>query len=312
MLSLAAFPAAGEISLSLPIDCTLGKTCHIQHHVDRDLGPKVADFRCGSLSYDGHKGVDFALPTLAQMREGVNVLAAAPGRVTGIRDGMADVEFTQATAGETQGRECGNGVVVRHYNGFETQYCHLMKGSVRAQKGDIVERGTILGLVGLSGRTQFPHLHLAVRRNGKVIDPFDPGVADDCTTTGATLWKHDLPYAPGGLLDIGFANAVPNYDAVRNGTVTANNTSSDAPALVVFGFAFGGQTGDDIQLRITGPQGVVSQQTQTLDRSQARFFRAVGRRQPQGGWPKGEYVGTVTLFRDQTAYDIRTTVLVIK
>jgi murein DD-endopeptidase MepM/ murein hydrolase activator NlpD len=35
-------------------------------------------------------------------------------------------------------REYGNGVVIRHIDGFETQYCHLAKGSITVKSGDLV------------------------------------------------------------------------------------------------------------------------------------------------------------------------------
>ena len=90
-------------------------------------GPAATDFTCGPLSYDGHDGTDIALPTRAAMAEGVAVLAAAPGTVTGIRDGIADF------APVIQGKECGNGVVIDHGAGWVTQYCHLRQGSVAGQ-----------------------------------------------------------------------------------------------------------------------------------------------------------------------------------
>jgi D-3-phosphoglycerate dehydrogenase len=50
--------------------------------------------------------------------------------------------------GEIAGRECGNGVVIAHEDGWETQYCHMRRGSVAVQPGERVARGQTLGLVG--------------------------------------------------------------------------------------------------------------------------------------------------------------------
>nr|WP_309501337.1 hypothetical protein [uncultured Roseovarius sp.] len=64
--TLAAAPAAAteRPELGLPVACTLGETCHVQQYVDYDPGPGLRDFMCRSLSYDGHKGTDFALNLL--------------------------------------------------------------------------------------------------------------------------------------------------------------------------------------------------------------------------------------------------------
>lgn len=50
----------------------------------------------------------------------------------------------------------------------------MKNGYLKVRKGQKVRDGTVLGEIGLSGRTKFPHIHFSVRKNGKVIDPFDP------------------------------------------------------------------------------------------------------------------------------------------
>ena len=303
LFSLAALPAASDPVLDLPIACTLGETCHIQQYVDRDPGSGARDFTCGGLSYDGHKGTDFALATMARMRAGVDVLASAPGIVTGLRDGVEDRVYGPDNAAAVKGRECGNGVVLRHEDGWETQYCHLKNGSVRVRKGDRVDSGTVLGQVGISGKAQFPHVHLSVRRNGAVVDPFHTGDVTQCGASTGSLWRETPPYAASGLLDAGFADAVPNYDQVKDGTATRPDLPADAGALVFFVLAFGGQAGDIVRLIIEGPQGQLIQQDAALDRAQAQFFRAAGRRLKGASWPGGTYQGTAILLRGGVEVD---------
>lgn len=188
-ISLAVPAAASDFRLQFPLDCTLGQDCHIQQFVDHDPGPGAADFTCGTLSYEGHKGTDIALPYLADMRSGAAVLAAADGVVLGTRNTMPDQYATDANADGIDGRECGNGVVLRHGGGWETQYCHMKRGSVRVQSGMKVRAYDVLGEVGLSGKTQFPHLHLSVRKDGAVVDPFALDSLGTCGgPSGQTLW----------------------------------------------------------------------------------------------------------------------------
>lgn len=302
-LMTSALPASAEVFFLVPpIDCTLGQDCFIQQYMDHDPGPDATDFTCSTLSYDTHSGTDFALPSLAAMQAGVAVLAAAPGTVTALRDGMPDTGLTPETSAQIEGRDCGNGVVIQHQDGWQTQYCHLKQGSVAVREGQEVAAGDRLGLVGLSGNTEFPHVHLSLRRDGQAVDPFDP---DGQITCGApdpvTLWAPPLVYEPGALLDAGFATAIPDYAAIKAGTAAADRIAADAPALVIWGYAFGGRAGDVLHLRITGPGGTVTDHQDRLDKDQAQFFRAAGRRTPQGGWPAGLYSGSITLLRgDQT------------
>ncbi|SFP19131.1 M23 family metallopeptidase [Tranquillimonas alkanivorans] len=310
LLSPAA-PAAGDPAFSVPIDCTLGETCHIQQYTDLDPGPGATDYTCGPLSYDGHKGTDFALPTLKEMQAGVDVLAAAPGTVTAVRDGMSDVAATPETAATIAGRECGNGVVVSHGDGWETQYCHLKRGSVAVEPGRQVDAKSVLGQVGLSGDTQFPHVHLSVRHEDAVVDPFAPDADATCGTSGRTLWEDPPLYASGGLIDAGFAAGIPDYAQVKAGEAGSDTLSATAPALVVWGYAFGSRTGDEMILRIDGPEGEVIAERVPLDKTQAQLFRAVGRRTPPEGWTPGTYSGEVRLMRDGQEIDRRSVDLTV-
>lgn len=298
LITLVAFPAASEIHLLQPVDCVLGETCFIQNYVDHDPGPNAHDFRCGDLTYDGHKGTDFALPTLADMKPGVNVRAASPGIVKGVRDGMDDVRFTSDTVTPLHNRECGNGVVISGENGWETQYCHLRKGSVRVAVGDQVAAGTILGQVGLSGKTQFPHLHFSLRKNGQVVDPFVPDGEQSCAPAKTTHWQAAQAYTPGGLISAGFADQVPGYDVVLAGNAARDTLPAQAAALVLFGHAYGSQPNDVIRFEVFGPQGTVFSEDVTLDKVQAQLYRAVGRRLTTAAWPDGIYNGVVSMIRN--------------
>lgn len=312
LLSLAAYPAASDPILGLPIDCTLGETCYIQQYVDRDPGEGARDFTCGTLSYDGHKGTDFAVPTLEVMRAGVNVIASAAGVVRGVRDGVEDRVYGPDNADAVKGRECGNGVVLVHEDGWETQYCHLKQGSVRVRSGDRVARGDILGQVGISGKAQFPHVHLSVRRDGTVVDPFDTEPDAACDQVGTSLWKDPIAYVPGGLIDAGFTDQVPEFDAVQEGTAATEHLPPDAAAIVLFVLAYGARTDDTLRLTIDGPDGRFMAQDMKLDRDQARLFRASGRRAGSGGWPEGTYSGEIILLREGQEIDRITTILTVR
>lgn len=297
-IAFAAPVAADAPVLDLPFDCTFGDTCYIQRYVDLDPGPGVRDYRCGDLAGDSHKGTDFGLRTMEEMRRGVAVRASAPGRVRATRDGMPDRLFDQADTAALDGRDCGNGVVLVHDDGWETQYCHLKRGSIQVRKGDLVGRGDRLGLIGLSGRTNFPHVHLSVRHDGSEIDPFRPDRADSCAEPERTLWSDMPDYTPGGLIYAGFADHMPTLDAVADGTVQPSPLTPDSRALVLFALAYGGHAGDVMRFSIDGPERNLLETEMVLEKSQPRLFRAAGKRLTRPVWPGGNYQGSVILLRD--------------
>ncbi len=290
-----------------PIDCDVSGPCYIQQYVDHDPSDGARDFMCSGLSYDTHTGTDFALPSHAEMQKGVQVLASADGVVGGVRDGMADAAYSRDNADVVAGRECGNGVRLTHENGWSTQYCHLRNGSVTVKQGQMVKAGDVLGLVGQSGRAEFPHIHLVVRRDGEVIDPFDPDGQISCATPGdSSLWSERPAYRPGGLISAGFADHVPEFSAIRAGTANDNALTTTSQALVIWGYAFGSQAGDIFRISLTGPQGEIVARDVTLEKGQAQLFRAIGKKRRNAPWPTGTYTGTTSLIRGGKTVETRT------
>lgn len=297
--ALAAAPAFSEgITLALPVDCALGETCFIQNYVDTDPGPGAQDFTCGHLTYDGHKGTDVALATHLEALSGVNALAAAPGVVTATRDGVPD-HFLGAEMDFPEGQDCGNGVVIDHGDGWVTQYCHMQMGSIVVQRGEKIDTGAVIGQIGMSGRTAFPHLHISVRHNGTLVDPFNTDDRLSCGTQGNdTLWQKNTPYRAGGLINAGFSFGVPSYDHVKWGKAHAPHISAAQGGLVLWGHLFGTRPGDTMHFKIEGPNGLFSEHDATIDKTQAQAMRAAGRRLHAGNTVPGRYIGTVTLIRD--------------
>lgn len=94
-----------------------------------------------------HAGLDFKGPI------GAPIYAAARGRVSfaGIRQGY------------------GNCIEISHGNGLMTRYAHM--SGYRAQLGQDVAAGQVIGLIGSTGRSTGPHLHFEVRLNDQPLNP---------------------------------------------------------------------------------------------------------------------------------------------
>jgi len=63
----------------------------------------------------------------------------------------------------------GNCVVIDHGRGLLSLYLHLSE--LKVKEGERVERGSLIGLSGATGRATGPHLHLAVRWQGVYLNP---------------------------------------------------------------------------------------------------------------------------------------------
>jgi hypothetical protein len=62
-------------------------------------------------------------------------------------------------------------VSLKHRNGHETHYAHLWRIAPGMKSGKKVAQHQLIGYVGNTGRSTGPHLHFALKRNGKFIDP---------------------------------------------------------------------------------------------------------------------------------------------
>ena len=302
MFSVSLYTFLYAFELELPIGCKPGENCFIQNYFDKAPEPGAKDYTCGFLSYDGHKGTDFRISWSA-MQKGVAVKAAASGRVKAIRNNMQDINVRAIGFDAIKGKEAGNGVVIEHEDVWETQYSHLKQGSIRVKAGDKVKAGQILGMVGLSGKTEFPHLDIQVRLRGKAVCPF-AGLTDSagCGIKEKPLWDTDvlktLTYVATGIIAKGFSSAVPDMDSALKGEYSSKNFSKNSPALVFWIAVFGVQQGDEEALQIIDPDGkIFAEYHGIIEKNQAQRFRFVGKKLKGKAWVKGEYTGIYKLIR---------------
>lgn len=103
---------------------------------------------CPYGGYAGHKGMDIAAPT------GTYIYAVEAGVV----------EVSSVMSGGL-----GRYIIINHGNGMKTAYGHCSK--LLAQAGQVVQKGELIALVGNTGRSTGPHLHIEFRVNGSYINP---------------------------------------------------------------------------------------------------------------------------------------------
>jgi len=107
-------------------------------------GPRRAPARGASTM---HLAIDIAAP------RGARVVAARAGRVY--------------YAGWLGG--AGYAIILSHPGGFASLYYHLSSVSVR--RGQAIRQGQLIGRVGSTGISTGPHLHFAVHRAGRALNP---------------------------------------------------------------------------------------------------------------------------------------------
>ncbi|WMP18517.1 M23 family metallopeptidase [Thiothrix lacustris] len=94
-----------------------------------------------------HKGIDFAGPT------GTEIYSVGGGVVS--------------FAGEKSGY--GIALEIDHGDGLVSRYGHL--SATKAKEGQVVKKGDLVALMGSTGRSTGPHLHLEVLKNGEQVNP---------------------------------------------------------------------------------------------------------------------------------------------
>lgn len=184
-----------------------------------DLNPafpnQLLDWNCGQRTYDmgngyNHAGVDYFLwPFGWRMMdsEAIEIVASAPGVIVLKQDGFPDRSCDATTSTQW------NAVFVQHADGTVAWYGHMKSGSTTGKAvGDAVAAGEYLGLVGSSGRSSGPHLHLELRSSngpGSQVIEAHSGVC----RTGPSLWAEQRPYRQTGINKLATHSALPNFNA---------------------------------------------------------------------------------------------------
>ncbi len=100
---------------------------------------------------------------------GIDVAAAAGTEVVATAAGK--VIFSGRNGGY------GNQIKIDHGDGIVTTYAHNSKNLVK--RGDLVERGQVIALVGSTGRSTSSHVHYEVHRDGKKVNPWSYLLPED-------------------------------------------------------------------------------------------------------------------------------------
>ena len=122
------------------------------------------------------------------------LVSPADGAVVVARDEMEDSDGTNFVT-ELEDA-AGNVIVIELDSGFFVVLAHLRHETLRVSEGDRVRKGDPLALVGNSGNTTMPHLHLQVQTHPDLWDPDNRSVPFAFGPDGRVLARNDRVGAP--------------------------------------------------------------------------------------------------------------------
>ncbi|MBL1215695.1 MAG: peptidoglycan DD-metalloendopeptidase family protein [Ignavibacteriae bacterium] len=187
----------------------------ISNFIDQDpnFPDQLLDYMGGQRTYDlengyNHKGTDiFTWPFgwYKMDNDEVEIISVADGVIINKFDGNFD-------------RNCGfgngnwNAVYVRHTNDEVVWYGHMKSGSLTSKGiGDTVSAGEYLGIIGSSGSSTGPHLHLEVYDSFNQL--IDPWFGTSNPTITSSWWAEQKPYYDSKINKVATHSAFPVFPA---------------------------------------------------------------------------------------------------
>ena len=180
----------------------------------------------------------------------------------------------------------------------------LVDYSTKVKKGDFVTSGQTIGQIGLSGLTEFPHLHINVQQGDKFFDPF---TGRERYTVGSknSLWNanvyQQLIYKPLIIYNVGVSDEIPKLLDIRNEKYKTERISFFSNMMIFWVDMFHVETNDVINIVVKNPDGnIFLNKKIVFDKSNAKKLFYVGKRKPSNGFSKGRYTVQISFKRPNT------------
>ena len=120
--------------------------------------------------YRAHLGIDYIA------RRGTPIKAAASGLIVS--------RYYSATF--------GNVIKIRHSGGYSTLYAHLKSFKRGLKRGYRVKKGSVIGYLGNTGLSTGPHLHFALYKYNRAINPLSAIQVNSTKLKGSKKRKFDV------------------------------------------------------------------------------------------------------------------------
>lgn len=159
-------------------------------------------------------------------------------------------------------------------------------------------------MVGMSGLTEFPHLHYGYIDKKQVIDPFTG--RNSTTTCGLEdakpLWDRSLKltYQPLTIQAAGFTNEVPTMQKLSEEATMLPALSFTDDKIVFWAMFLGVRVNDKITLEIINPNNkMLASEEIVQNRTRARQLYYIGKRLDKTKLQEGAYSAVAKIKRQQ-------------
>ncbi len=167
-----------------------------------------------------HKAIDI----VASDRSETNIIALESGTVTTI------VNNVKGTDHKSKGLDTyGNYIKIKQDNGKTALYAHMKYGSIKVNKGQYIEKGTIIGTIGETGNAYGKHLHLEIQTSNNVKEnPIISLNAQVDNTSVTEKQTKNVPTSQNSIQNNNHTKHTPKIEeTIKQENISSSNTSNE-------------------------------------------------------------------------------------
>ena len=167
-----------------------------------------------------HKAIDI----VASDRSETNIIALESGTVTTI------VNNVKGTDHKSKGLDTyGHYIKIKQDNGKTTLYAHMKYGSIKVNKGQYIEKGTIIGTIGETGNAYGKHLHLEIQTSNNVKEnPIISLNAQVDNTSVTEKQTKNVPTSQNSIQNNNHTKHTPKIEeTIKQENISSSNTSNE-------------------------------------------------------------------------------------
>ncbi len=182
-VTIFANPESGIMGQSFTID----KAGNVIKGISKNRDSKLTQSTKSQTNYKNDEGNKFNLPIkigrivsrygkridpftdIATVHNGIDIAAKLGTQVYSAAEGVLITTEKEYTNNKGKGKR----IIIKHKNGFETIYAHLLRINPFIKPGQKIKPGQRIGYVGDTGRAFGTHLHFEIRKDGKSQNPED-------------------------------------------------------------------------------------------------------------------------------------------